>query len=397
MITKIEKLPKSKIKLTVTIPGKDVAPYYDKAIDKLGQSIEIKGFRPGKAPKNLLVERIGDSRIVTQALEYVLPETYSEAAKEKEISPVATPEIKIEKYPVFGDEGEDLVYSAEVDVFPEIKLGDYKKIKVKQKDFQPKEIKDEDVDKVIDYLKKQRAKFNKVDRGAKFGDRVEIDFNGSIDGVEQEGMVSKNHPLILGEKTLIPGFEEELVDLKSGEEKEFDITFPKDYHSKDYANKKARFKVKMNTVEEMEMPELNDKLAKDLGHNSVEALKKAINENLVEEEKMTKQNALEGEVVAQSVKLLEAEVPQSFVENEINRMLEDTKQRVMYQGLDYDTYLQYIKKTEEELKHEMTPHAEQSVRIGLMIGEIIRREEIDPKDKEAPKKAVEKLVGYATK
>lgn len=397
METKIEKLPKSRISITVTVPGKDIEPYFDQAIDKLGKSVEIKGFRAGKAPKNLLVERIGDSRIVTQALEYVLPETYTKATVENKVSPISSPEIKIEKYPVFGNSDENLVYKAEVDVFPDVKLGDYKKIKIKKKDYEQKEIKDEDVEKVIDYLRKQRAKFDKVDRGAKFGDRVEIDFNGSIDGVEQEGMVSKNHPLILGDKTLIPGFEEKIEGLKSGEEKVFDITFPKDYHSKDFAGKKSQFKVKVNAVEEMELPEIDSSFVEKLGHKTTEDLKKSIKENLVEEEKNNKRNLLEGEVIAQAVKLLDSEIPQSFVDNELERMIEDTKQRVVYQGLEFETYLSYLKKTEEELKQEMMPHAEQSVRIGLMIGEIIKKEGIDAKDKEAPKKAVEKLVDYAVK
>ncbi|MFA6422977.1 MAG: trigger factor [Patescibacteria group bacterium] len=396
MEIKKEILPKSRIKLIINISGNDFSKYFDSAIAALGAHIEVKGFRPGKAPVNLLIEKIGESRILNQALETAIPEFYSKALDQEKIAPIASPEIKVVKYPVFGQDNE-LEFNAEVDVFPEVTLGDYKKLKVKKNDFEPKIINDEDVVKTIDYLRKQRSTFKKVERGAQNGDRVEIDFNGSIDHVELEDMQSKNHPVILGDKTLIPGFEEKIVGLKAGEDIEFDINFPKNYHAEKYANKKAHFKVKVNSVEEVELPVLDDKMAKDFGHKSVDELKKSIKENLQEEENTSKKNQLEGEVVTQVAKLIKAEIPAAFIENETDRLMEENKKRLEMQGMDFKTYMDYIKKTEEDLRSELKPHAEESVKIGLMLGEVIKKEGLDPKDKEAPQKAVLKLVEQIVK
>lgn len=364
MNIKRENLPKSRIKLTIEVPAEKTEKYFSEAYKKLAPTVEIKGFRPGQAPRAMTLESIGHGRYHQTALDLALPETYYEAILTEKIVPVQPPAVSVKEF----KEGQAFIYEAEVDVVPVIKLGDYKKIKVKYQ--KPKfEVKKDEVDKIISRLKYQSALFNSIDRPAKNGDRVEIDFEGTVDNVKQENLCSKNHPIILGEGTMIPGFEKELVGMKKSEEKEFDLDVPQ-IKDRD-KTKKAHFKVKVIDIKEVVLPEVNTDFAKKFGHDTPEKLEQAIKEKVLEEKVMQDKQLLEQKVLDKIIEESKIEVPESLIEQEVSRRLIQFQNQM---GPGFAKYLESIGKKIEDLRKEMHASSEQSVKIGLILGEIAKNE-----------------------
>ena len=277
---------------------------------------------------------------------------------------------------------------------PEIKLGDYKKIKVKVPEKRKSD--ESDVEKILLHLRRQKATFKEIERGAKTGDRIEINYEGTLKGVKLDKLYSKNHPLILGEGNLIPGFEDQISGLKMGESKEFEITFPKDYHDKDVADKKVKFKVTLADAKEVVLPECNNVFAKEFGQETVAKLEKSIAKSLEQEIEVEHKNMIDNMVVEKVLPLLTIDVPEILVWQESERMLETFKNQIESRGMNFEKYLTNMKKDIETIKNEMKPQAEKNVKIGLMLGKVIEAENIDPKDKEAGRRALEKLVEIAT-
>jgi trigger factor len=407
MKVKKEILPKSRVKLTIEVPAEKVEKYFSEAYKKLAPTVEIKGFRPGQAPRAMTLESIGYGRYHQTALDLALPETYYEAIITEKIVPVQPPAVSVKEF----KEGAAFIYEAEVDVVPGIKLGDYKKIKIKYQ--KPKfEVKKEEIDKIITRLRYQSAIFNSVDRPAKNGDRVEIDFEGTVDKVKQDNLCSKNHPIILGEGTMIPGFEKELIGMKKDEEKEFNLEVPQ---IKDRSKtQKAHFKVKIIDVKEVILPEVNNDFAKKFGHDTPEKLEQAIQEKVLEEKVMQDRQLLEQKVLEKVIEESKIDVPESLVEQEVSRRLLQFQNQM---GPGFPKYLESIGKKIEDLKKEMRASSEQSVKIGLILGEIAKNEEFfkphkhddhdhnhkhdheaEQKDQqEAIKKTIDFLVESATK
>ncbi|OGD65967.1 trigger factor [Candidatus Berkelbacteria bacterium RIFCSPHIGHO2_12_FULL_36_9] len=396
-------LPKSRIKLTIEVEAERTAKFFDSAYKKLAPSVDIKGFRPGQAPKIMTLEAIGTGRYHQTALDLALQETYFAAAKQEKIVPLHQPAVAIKEF----SEGKSLIYDAEVDVIPEIKIGDYKKIKVpageKKTDF---EVKKEEVEKVVEKLRYQSAIFNEISREARKGDRVEIDFDGFIDNVLQENLCSKNHPIILGEGALILGFEKELIGMKKGEEKEFDLDVPNIKDEKPHFAKasrglrKAHFKVKMIDVKETVLPETDHDFAKKFGQDSMDKLTKAIEKSISDEKKLRSRQELENKVLDELIKDNKMEIPESLIEQEISLRIQGLEQKL---GPAYNKYLENIGKKPEDLRHNYRELAEKTVKTGIILGEIARREGIykhthnKEEEKEIIRKTIDKLVEYATK
>jgi trigger factor len=391
-ITK-QNLPKSRIKLTVEVPAEETDKYFAKAYEKLAPSVEIKGFRPGQAPKLMVLESIGYGRYSQTALDIALPEVYYQAITEEKIIPVQPPAISVKEF----NEGTPFIFDAEVDIVPEIKLCDYKKIHVKHES--PKfEVKKEELDKILERLRYQNATFLPADKAAEEKDRIEIDFEGSIDGVVQENMTSKNHPLILGEGVMIPGFEKELVGMKKGDEREFDIDVPdaKDKNKK----KRAHFKVKMVDIKQVVLPEIDGAFALKFGHEEPEQLIKAISEKLLEEKKLEDHLALEKKVLDKVVSGCKIELPESLIEQEISRRLMQLQEQM---GPGFPKYLENMGKKMEDIRKELRPSAELSAKTGIILGEIAKEEGLlkpDMKDhkeqEEVIRKTIHKLIDIAT-
>lgn len=399
MKIKEEKLKKSKIRLVIEVEAKELTGYFLQVFEKLSKDVSIPGFRPGKAPRKLLMEAIGHGRLMSEGIDLAISNSYYLAINEKKLIPVCSPAVAIENQPNFGlseqEIDKNLKYTAEVEIMPEVKLGDFSKVKVKRKDID--EIKKADVEKIILHLRRQKATFLEVNRGAKFGDRVEINYQGFIDKIKKDAMTAKNQPLVLGDKTLIPGFEEEIVGMKKGEEKTFEIKFPKDYHSKDVAGKVAKFEVKLIDLKEVNLPEADDKFAENFGHKNFSDLEIAIEKSLKDEIMAKNQTELESEVLDKVLPYLKVELPEGLIEDEISRIISDMETNLKSRGLSIDAYLKSIKKEISEIRKELQPQAEKDLKIAMLLGEIMKRGNINRSDKDAGKKSLEILIEKVTK
>lgn len=391
----------------------EVQKYLDAVFGTLSQNVEVKGFRKGMAPKALAIEAIGQSRLLEEALNLILNETYPNVLKENKLYPLQPPQISILEYPssqtlieVPGKTNSPsgrLVYQAEVDVMPEVEMGEYKnKIQISKSKTQKEEVKKEEIEAVLSHLQRQNAKFLDIDREAREEDRVEIDFQGSVNGVPQESLTSKNHPVILGQKTLLPEFEEKIIGTKKGEEKKFTLELAKPGSQDKPLDKvqdkqKVDFQVKVLDVKEVILPKLDLEFAKKLGEKDLDAVRDKIKKNLSDQKEQRLRHQFESNVIKETLTIFKAELPQSLIQAEFQRIKSNFTQSLLTSGLTLPKYLEQISKTETEIDQEFQKQAQEAVKIGLMLGEVIKREGIDPKDKSAAKKAVEKLVSYAVK
>jgi len=373
---KIKKLPKSLVEMTVTISEDEMPKYIKKATEEIAGDIEIKGFRKGHVPPHILEQHVDKKFIVAHAEEMAVRETYAEIATKEKLQVVTRPEVKIEKE-------NPLTYMAIVAIMPEVSVKDHKSIKVKKEEAK---VSTKDVEDVIDDLKKHNTIYRDIDRAIKKGDRAEIDFEGfdEQNGEAVPNTKSTNHPLIVGDGTLIPGFEENLVGLKKDEQKEFDIVFPEDYHKKDFQKKKMKFKIAVKRVEEAVAPELDEALIeRATGHkHSVEEFKKELEKNILnkkEEEVKIKQ---ENEYIEKVLKAMEAEIPEAMIQEEAHFMLDEIKEEVEAKGLEFKKFLEQAKTSEEDILKKYLPEAEKRVKIRLALQFLLKAEEIKVTDED---------------
>lgn len=399
MQAKVEKLKQSKIKLIITVPPAEMKEHLNHAYSHLAPTVKLDGFRPGKAPRALIESTLGISRILGEGIDLAINQSYQKALEENKINPLTQPNIKINKYPEYGQTEEeiknDLEFEAEVSVFPEIELGDYSKIKVERS--KQEEARKEDVEKIIKNLQKQKATFLEVDRMARLGDLAEVSFEGFIRKVRINAMCSKNHPVVLGERTLIPGFEENIVGMKKGEKKEFKIKFPKDYHAKEHAGADAEFKVELANLKEVKLPEIDIVFVKDFGFDSVEKFREAVQKNLEEEIDKKSKNDLEAKIIDKLLPLVKSAIPEVMIDQEVNRMIGGYEDQLKKMGLNFEAYLKSMNKTADQIRQEMRATAEKNVKVGMMLGKIVEEQGYDHHDPEAGKKAIEYLVSKLTK
>jgi trigger factor len=399
MDVKLEKLPKSKIKLKISEKPESIKKYFDMAYKKLAPGVDIKGFRPGKAPRMMTIETIGRGKYNIEALNLALPEIYANAVKQEKIIPVGSPKINIVSF----DEDKDLVFEAEVDLLPEIKLGKYKDIKVKYK--KPKiEVAPEDVEKVIKRLQHQGASYAVKTDGAKVGDKMEISFTGKVKGVVKDEFTSKHYPFILGEKVLLPEFEKKLIGAKKGDKLNFSLDVKSRIEKK---KEKVDFEVNIDEVWDVRLQPLDEEFVKKFGHKTISDLKKAIEKSIAQEKEQRERQIVEEMVINEILKNVTLEVPSSLVDQEVDRRVETIKKQT---GLGFDKYLESMGKTIVELREGIRPNAEKGVRISLAIGEISKdMGYFDPKklgrdmqknhkyQQESMKRTMDKLIEIATK
>ena len=378
MDVSVEKLPKSSVKLTISLTPQEVAKHYQTAVKQLSQQVKIEGFRPGKVPRQVLENRVGKEYLDHQALDLAVADAYYQAVLKEQLSPIGRPQTDIA-----GDhhhlERDGLKFTATVPVLPEVELGNYAKAKVKPVASQ---YADKLVDETIEQLRKSRAAISQVDRAAKKGDHVEIDFVGTKDGQEFEGGKSENHPLVIGEDNFIPGFADELVGMKAGEVKKFKIKFPKDYHEQSLAGQKVEFTVTMRSVKEATVPALDDEFATGFGAKSMDDLRQRLAENLREEKQREADLATEAAVVQAVVDQAKTEVPDALVEDELGRMAAEMRDNVERQGIPYDKYLEHVGKTEEQILAENKGEAERRVKTSLVLNKLQEVEKLQPQAKE---------------
>lgn len=367
----VKHLPKSLVELTIEATPAELEPARIVALKELQKEVKIAGFRPGKIPLDVLIEKVGAAVIERETLNHAIPLLYTEAVKNKELKVISRPTVKIESTTPFK-------FVAQVAVLPEVKLGDYKKIKIKK---EKTELGKQELEDFLKHLRKRHAVAKEIkSRAAKKGDRVEVDFAGfTPDGVSLEKTNSKNHPLTLGENVFVPGFEEGVVGMQLEEEKEHTVKFPADYHAKHLANQDVKFKIKLKKIEEMEEPELSDTFAETITGGQKKKwseVETEIRTGLLQEKTTAAAQKLENELMAELLKICEVEIPEILITEEVVYMLQDFKERLESGGLDFDKYLIQSKKTEEQIQKEMTPEAEKRVKLRLILDKLVEAEKI---------------------
>ena len=390
---KIQKLAKSQIEIEVEISGEDMAGLRDLTLKEMAAVAAIKGFRPGKAPKDLVEKEIGGEKIDQETIQSALEKTYPQIIIDNEIEAIGRPEITIMKFAA----GNPFVYKAKVSVLPEVVLPDYKKIagETLTKERKVFSVEDKEVNDALAWLQKSRAKYVAVNRPVQKGDFVEIDFETRLAGVKIENGESKNHGLIIGEGGFMPGFEDNLVGMEVGREKEFSLKAPDDYFAKNLAGKSLDFKARLNVLQQRELPALDDDFAKGLGNfDGLEALKKNVKDGIIAEKEQKEKERARMKTIEAIAEQTNFEAPQVLIDYELEKMMSELNQSVGRLGLSFDQYLSQIKKTADELKKEMVPSAEKRVRIALVLKAIAKKENINVPENEIEAQMNETLKRY---
>ncbi|MEI4800088.1 trigger factor [Bacillus sp. NPDC077411] len=378
MAAKWEKLEGNVGVLTIEVDAKEVNNSLDAAFKKVVKTINVPGFRKGKMPRPLFEQRFGVESLYQDALDIILPKAYGEAIDETGIFPVAHPEIDIEKF----EKGQNLIFTAKVTVKPEVKLGEYKGLTVEKMDAT---VTDEDVENELTSLQERQAELVVKEEGTVAnGDTAVIDFEGFVDGEAFEGGKGENYSLAIGSGTFIPGFEEQLVGLKAGEQKDVEVSFPEEYHAAELAGKPATFKVTIHEIKVKELPALDDEFAKDANEEvaTLDELKAKIRENLEVSKKQEAEHKVRDEVVEKASANAEIDIPEAMIETELDRMVREFEQRLSYQGMNLELYYQFTGTDEEKLKGQMKEDAAKRVTTNLVLEAIIKAENIEATDEE---------------
>lgn len=393
MSTKIEKTEnKNEVKLEFTIEAKKFDEAIMKVYQKSARYFNIPGFRKGKAPFNIVERMYGDEIFYEDAFNELVPAIYEKEIEDNKIEAVSKPEINIVKM----KKGEDLVFTALVQTKPEVKLGKYKGIELKKVEYP---VTDEDVEHELAHVQEHNARIITVeDRPVQDKDIAVIDFQGFVDGKAFEGGKAEKHELEIGSKTFIPGFEDQVIGMKVGEEKDINVKFPEDYFSKDLAGKDATFKVKLHEIKEKQLPALDDEFAKDVSEfdtlkdykTSIKEKKQAQNDDKAKHE--TENLAIEA--VSNETKI---DIPSGMIETEIDAMIRDLEQQLSYQGINLDQYLKIMNKTRKEIEENYKEQAEKNVKSRLILEAIIKEEKIESTDEEINAKIKEMATNYGRK
>ncbi len=373
---KIEDKTKSQKEIEVTVLPEDMDKYLEKAAKTLSSEIEIKGFRPGKAPLNIIKETVGEERLWHEACHEAINGTYPEIIEKEKIDIISAPEVEIVKM----TPNEPLIYKASVSVIPEVTLPDYK-AKAKKIIGEKKkiEVDSKEIDQAIDSIKKSRAKTVKVNREAKNGDEVVINFQGKIDGTEQEGLKGEKMPIALGETKFIEGFEDALLGMKEGEKKNFTVKVP---FTKD-SEKDVEFDVEIIAVNEKELPEIDDEFAKSLGDFSdLNDLKGKIKENVLLEKESKENERIRIKIIESISEDTSVEIPDVLIKRETENMLEEFKTQFSQSGGSFEDYLAKSGKTEDQIKEEWKKQAEKRIMASLVLQEIANKEDIKAEEEE---------------
>lgn len=392
MNTKVEKLEGNVVSLEISIPKEKFNEALKKSYNKNVGKFNVPGFRKGKAPMAIIEKQYGVEVFYEDAAELVCDETYPVAIEENNISPVDYPNIDIVQI------GKDLdfIYTAKVTVKPEVKLGQYKEVEVKKIEYP---VTDESVDAELNSLREKNARIITVEDGAvENGNIAVIDFEGFIDGVPFEGGKGENYELTIGSGTFIPGFEEQLIGLKVGESKDVNVNFPEDYHVEDLKGKPAVFKVTVKEIKKKELPALDDELAKDVSEfDTLDELKADIKAKQEENNKLRAEREFENELITKVVEASEVEIPEVMIDREIDYMVKDLDNRLRYQGMDIQKYVEMMGVTIDAIRNDFKEVAKTRVKTNLVLEAIAKAENITASDEAIEKRAEEIAQIYGTK
>ncbi len=375
-----EKVSGNKAKLTFTVPAEQFDEAMQKAYLKLRGRINVPGFRKGKAPRSLIERMYGEGVFYDDAFEMIFPDVYEAAVKEYDLHPVDRPEIDLDEIGA----GKDLKFHLEVFVRPDVKLGDYKGLTVEA---EQQKLNDEMIDARISQDQDKASRTIDVeDRPVQDGDTVNLDYAGTVDGVAFAGGTAEKQTLKIGSHTFIPGFEEQMVGMNIGEEKDLQVKFPEEYHAEELKGKDAVFHVKVNGIQVTEKPELDDDFAADISEFSTFAeYRDSIVKELTEQISKNNDIAAENALVEKAVENAEMDVPQAMIDDQADYMIREMAMRMSYQGLKMEDYLKYTGQTMDGMKTMYKPEAEKRVKTELVIDAIRKAEKIEPGETEIEK------------
>ncbi len=382
----------NELKLTFTVPASRFEEAIQEVFKKSAKYFNIPGFRKGKAPFKIVERYYGDSIFYEDAFNELAPVVYDEEIKENKIEVASRPQIDV----VQMEKGKDLIFTAIVATKPEVKLGKYKEIPLKKIEYK---VTDEDVDHEINHMAEHNSRIVTVeDRPVKDQDIVTIDFEGFTDGKPFEGGKAENHDLTIGSKTFIPGFEDQIIGMKIGEEKDIKVTFPKDYFSKDLAGKEATFHVVLHAIKEKQLPTIDDEFAKDVSEfDTLKELKDSIKEKKQKENEERAKHETEDAAIEEVCKNTNIDIPAGMIDLEIDNIMQNLDQRLSYQGLNLDQYLKMMGKSEADFRKDYKEQAEKNVKTRLVLDQIVKDEKIKEDEKYIKDKIEEMAKQYNRK
>ena len=372
MSLQVEKLEKNMAKLTIEASAEEFEAAVEKAYQKAKKSISLPGFRKGKAPRRMIEKMYGTGVFYEDAANELIPKAYDAEIENCDLDLVSQPKIDV----VQIEKGKPFIFTAEVAVKPEVTLGAYEGVEVPKTEIN---VTDEEVDAEVDKEREKNSRTTTVeDRGVENGDMIKLDFDGSVDGVAFDGGKAENYDLTVGSGSFIPGFEEQLVGVKAGEEKEVKVTFPEDYHAKDLAGKEAVFKCKVNEIKVKELPEANDEFAQDVSEfDTLAEYKEDLKKKLTERKEAAAKNAKEAAAVEAAVANAEMDIPDAMVDGQVRQMANDFARRIQSQGLTVDQYFQFTGMTAEKLMDQMKPEALKRIKNSLVLEAIAAKENFE--------------------
>ena len=374
-VKSVEKQEKSAVELVIEIGGEEFEAAVQKAYLKQRNKINVPGFRKGKAPRKIIEGMFGSGVFYEDAINELYPKAYADAVEQEKLDVVSWPNVEVLEA---GKDG--LTFKATVTVRPEVKLGEYKGLTAEKEEVK---ITDEDIDNELKPYINRASRMVTVEREAQNGDTVVIDFEGFKDGVPFDGGKAEGHSLELGSGAFIPGFEDQLVGTKAGDEKDVNVTFPEDYHAEDLAGAPVVFKVKVHEVKEKQLPTVDDEFAKDVSEfDTLEAFKKDLADKLTERREAQAKRAFEAAIMEQVMDNMEVEIPDAMVAYETDQMVEDMARRIQAQGIPFEQYMAMTGMTIDIVRSQAAAAAMERVRRDLALGAVVAAENIEISDED---------------
>jgi trigger factor len=371
MESSLKKLEQNKYELSVEVGREELTRYIDLAEGRIANSLQIDGFRKGKVPRDRMRKEVGDKAILEEALDIAIQDSLSKTIEKNSLDVLKVSDLSVKE-----NTSAKLLYNVKVELFPEIKLADLSDLKIKRKDVA---VDRKDIDEAIEYLRSSRSKNVPKEGLVEKGDRVEVDFEVTTGGLPVEGGVSKSHPIIIGDNKFIPGFEDQLLGMKEGEEKSFSLEAPKDYFHKSVAGKELDFKVKIVSIQEIKKPELNDEFAMELGQfANLKNLEENLSAGILEEKKQKEKSRLRLAILAEIASKSKMELPKEMVDERLNEMVLKFDQELHMKGMELSIYLAHLNKTEDELRKDWRTEAEKQVSFALILKKIAKDKNIVP-------------------
>lgn len=386
----VENGENQQVTLTIEVEAAEVNKAVEQACKRLANRISIPGFRKGKAPRMIVERHVGKDAVLQEAFDIVAPKALSKAFDEQKIDPVTRPSVDIETL----EEGKDLVFKATVTPRPEVKLGDYKGLNVPKNEVN---ITDEDVEKQLKTFQDRQGKLVDAPEGAevKDGDFTTLDFKGFVDGEAFDGGEGKDYPLQIGSNSFIPGFEDQLVGAKIGEERDVNVKFPEEYHAKELAGKDATFKCTIRSIKTKELPAIDDELAKKVSKfETLDELKADIRKNLEENAERTAENDQKSAAIEMATNNITVDIPAVMIDNRVTAMIQEMAMRLEQQGMKLEQYLQYAGTDIAKLREQYRETAEKNVKTDLMLEEVAKAENIKVEAKDLDEEVAAMAAAY---